>query len=225
MKRLYFSAGQDHILAQLREKFWIPKGRSVVRKVVRACLACKKYNAVRMEQMMASLPTFRMTAFEPCFTHTGVDYFGPLNVKRGRSQVKRWGAIFTCLNSRAVHLELASSLETDCFINLLRRFINRRGPPKYIYSDNGTNFVGAEKELKTAIQNWNQAQIDKQLLQKGTQWVFQPPKASHASGVWERLIRSTRKALKAILKESLVDEEVATTVLTEVEAILNSRPL
>ena len=218
-------AGQDHILAQLREKFWIPKGRSAVRKVVRACLSCKKYNAVRMEQMMASLPAFRMTAFEPCFTHTGVDYFGPLNVKRGRSQVKRWGAIFTCLNSRAVHLELASSLETDCFINLLRRFINRRGPPRFIYSDNGTNFVGAERELKTAIQNWNQVQIDKELLQKGIQWVFQPPKASHASGVWERLIRSTRKALKAILKERSVDEEVLTTVLTEVEAILNSRPL
>jgi len=174
---------------------------------------------------MAALPAFRTTAYEPCFTHTGVDYFGPLNIKRGRSLVKRWGAIFTCLNSRAVHLELASSLETDCFINLLRRFLNRRGAPRFIYSDNGTNFVGAERELKTAIENWNQTQINKELLQRGTQWVFQPPKASHASGVWERLIRSTGKALKAILKESLVEEELAVTVLTEEESILNSRPL
>ena len=111
-------AGQDHVLAQLREQFWIPKGRSAVRKVVRSCLTCKKQRAVRMEQMMATLPAFRTTACEPCFTYTGVDYFGPLNVKRGRSVVKRWGAIFTCLNSRAVHLEVATSLETllhKCF--------------------------------------------------------------------------------------------------------------
>ena len=218
-------AGQNHILAQLREQFWIPKGRSAVRRVVRSCLLCKKQRAAKMEQMMAALPAFRTTAYEPCFTHTGVDYFGPLNVKRGRAVVKRWGVIFTCLNSRAVHLELASSLESDCFINVLRRFISRRGPPKFIHSDNGTNFVGAEREIRESIQTWNQKQIQDQLLQKGCQWVFQPPKASHASGVWERLIRSTRVALRAILGNSLVDEEVMATVLTEVESILNSRPL
>lgn len=102
-----------------------------------------------MEQMMATLPAFRITAYEPCFTYTGVDYFGPLNVKRGRSVVKRSGAIFTCLNSRAVHLEVATSLETNCFINVFRTFINRRGLPKCMYSDNGSNFVGAEKEITT----------------------------------------------------------------------------
>ena len=105
-----------------------------------------------------------------------VDNFGPMNVKRGRAVVKRWGAIFTCLNSRAMHLELASSLESDCFINVLR-FINRRGPPKYIYSDDGTNFVGAEREIGEAIKGWNQDQIHDELLQRKWQWVFQPPKA------------------------------------------------
>ena len=103
-------AGQEHILTQLRQQFWMPKGRSAVRKVVRSCLTCKKQRATKMEQMMASLPAFRTTAYEPCFTHTGVDYFGPSHVKRGRAVVKRWGAIFTCLNSRAFHLELATSL-------------------------------------------------------------------------------------------------------------------
>ena len=218
-------AGQNHILSQMREQFWVPRGRSAVRKVVRSCLTCKKQRAANMEQMMAALPVFRTTAYEPCFTHTGVDYFGPLNVKKGRAVVKRWGAIFTCLNSRALHLEIASSLEADCFINVLRRFVNRRGSPKVIYSDNGTNFVGAEREIREAIEGWNQDQIRNQLLQKGCQWVFQPPKASHASGVWERLIRSTRTALKAILGEGLADEEVVATVFTEVESILNSRPL
>ena len=137
-------AGQNHILALLRERFWIPKGRSAVRNIVRAC---KKQRGARMKQMMATLPPFRTTAYEPCFTHTGVDYFGSLNVKKGRAVVKRWGALFTCLNSRAVHLELATSLESDDFINFLRRFINRRGPPKFMYSDNGTNFVDAEREM------------------------------------------------------------------------------
>lgn len=218
-------AGRNHILASLREQFWIPRGRSAVHKVVQSCLKCKKQRAATMEQMMAPLPPFCTTAYQPCFTHTGVDYFGPLNVKRGRAGVKRWGVIFTCLNSRAVHLELATSLESDCFVNVLRRFMNRRGPPKCIYSDNGTNFVGAEREIREAIEGWNQKQISDELLQKGCQWAFQPPKASHASGVWERLIRSTRTAIKAILGESLVNEEVLTIILTEVEAILNSRPL
>lgn len=116
-------------------------------------------------------------------------------------------------------------MEADCFINILRRFINRRGPPKYIYSDNGTNFVGTEREIQEAIDNWNQKQIQDKLLQKGCQWIFQLPNASHASDVWGRLIHSTRTALKSILGESLADEEVLETVLTEVESILNSRPL
>ena len=83
-------AGQNHILAHLREKFWIPNERSAVRKVVRSCMTCKKQRAATMEQMMSALPAFRTTAYEPCFTYTGVDYFGPLNVKKGRSVVKRW---------------------------------------------------------------------------------------------------------------------------------------
>ena len=188
-------AGQSHILAQLREKFWIPKGRSLVHKAVRSCLKCKKQRAARMEEMMADLTTFSTTAFEPCFTRTGVDLFGPLNAKRGRIVIKRWGVLFTRLNSWAVHLELASSLETDCFINVLRRFISRSGTPKTIHSDNGTNLDGAARKIKEAVAAWNEKQIQDQLLQKGCQWVFQPPKASHASGVWERLIQSTYTAL------------------------------
>ena len=127
-------AGQEHILTQLRQQFWIPKGRSSVRKVVWSCLTCKKQRATKMEQMMAALPAFRTTAYEPCFTHTGVDCFGLLNVKRGRAVVKRWGAIFTCLNSRAVHLELATSLTSLESIGIPAR--RRRGatalfPPPY----------------------------------------------------------------------------------------------
>ena len=168
-------ANQGHILAQLREKFWIPKGRFLVRKAVRSFLKCKKQRA-RMEQMMADLPTFHTTAFEPCFTHTGVDLFGPLNAKRGRVVVKRWGVLFTCLNSRAVNLELASSLETDCFINVLRRFISRRGTPKTIHSENGTDLVGAAREIKEAVAAWNEKQIHTSCYRKDVSGFSNHPK-------------------------------------------------
>ena len=178
-----------------------------------------------MEQMMSALPAFRTTAYELCFTYTGVDYFGPQNIKKGRSVVKRWGAIFTCVNSRAIHLELPTPLEFDCVINIFIRFVNRRGPLKFMYSDNGTNFVDVERGIRQAIENWNKRQIKDELLQRGCHWVFQPPKASHASGIWERLIGSTRTALKVMLGESLVEEDVLVAVLTEVEATFNSRLL
>ena len=94
-----------------------------------------------------------------------------------------------------------------------------------MYSDKGANFVGAGREIRQAIENWNKRQIKDELLQKGCHRVFQPPKASYASEIWERLITSTRTALKAMLRESLVEEDVLAAVLTEVEATLNSRPL
>ena len=170
-------AGQNHILARLREQFWIPQGRSPVRRVVRSCFQCKRQRAVTMQATDGSTTSYSHDSLRACFTHSGVDYFGPLSIKRGRAVVKRWGVIFTCFNSRAIHLEVTSSLESDCFINVLRRFVNRRGPPKTLHSDNGTNFVGAEREIKEAIEIWNMNQVNDELLQRGCQWVFQPPKA------------------------------------------------
>ena len=162
---------------------------------------------------------------EPPFTNVGVDYFGPFGVKRGRSVVKRYGVIFTCLATRAIHLEMASSLDTDSFIHALRRFIARRGQVKELRSDNGTNFVGAQRELKEAIEGWNQGQIHNILLQRGINWIFNPPAGSHHGGVWERLIRSVRKVLNSTLNVQSLDEEGLHTVLCEAEAILNSRPI
>ncbi len=108
---------------------------------------------------MADLPLNRISPDEPPFTAVGVDCFGPFEVKWGRSKVKRYGVIFTCLALRAVHIEVAASLETDSFINALRRFIARRGQVKEICSDNGSNFVGADRELRRSLEQWNQSQI------------------------------------------------------------------
>ncbi|KAK0152714.1 hypothetical protein N1851_005757 [Merluccius polli] len=174
---------------------------------------------------MADLPSERVTPDEPPFTRVGVDYFGPFEVKSRRSGVKRYGVILTCMAIRAIHIEGAPSLDTDAFINALRRFIARCGQVRELRSDNGTNFRGAEQELKTAIEKWNQAQINDVLLQKGIKWYFNPPAGSHHGGSWERLIRSVRKVLNSTLNVQSLDEEGLHTVLCEVEAIINGRPI
>ncbi|XP_064625911.1 uncharacterized protein LOC135486745 [Lineus longissimus] len=218
-------AGQEHVLAALREKFWIHRARISVKKIIRSCIGCRRRLASRLTQKMADLPAMRLVAYEPPFSRTGLDYFGPLIVKRGRSELKRWGAIFTCLNVRAVHLEVVESLDASSFINALRRFLGRRGDPKDIWSDNGTNFTGGERELREALQHWNAQNVDDELAQRGISWHFQPPAASHMSGVYEQLVKSVKLALKALLGQALVSDEVLATTLVEVERVLNSRPL
>ena len=155
----------------------------------------------------------------------GIDYLGPLLISQGRSQVKRYGCIFTCLTVRAVHLEISHSLTTDSFINALRRFIARRGAPDYIYSNNESNFVGATKILRDSLREWNQHQINDYLRQQEIRWTFNPPTASYMGGSWERMIRSVRRILSSLLTSQSIYEEVLQTAMTEVEWIINSRPL
>ena len=129
------------------------------------------------------------------------------------------------MNSRAVHLEVARSLETDDFILVLMRFLNRRGYVKEPRSNNGSNFVGANREIKEAIEQIDKEKVGRELQERGCKWVFHPPGASHMSGVWERLVKSVKRSLKAILGKDLINEEVLQTVFTEAERIANSRPL
>ena len=218
--------GQESVLSSLRETVWIVKGRSAVRRVLRRCMTCERQrNACPGKQFMADLPEVRLVPEKPPFTYIGVDYFGPLQVKQGRSRVKRYGCLFTCLTTRAVHIEIAHSLDTDSMINALKRFISVCGYPEQIRSDQRSNFTKADKELKEAIKEWNEHRINNFCRQKRIEWVFNPPLASHMEGAWERMIRFARQILKAILKEQLVSDEVLSTVMAEVVNILNSRPL
>lgn len=121
--------------------------------------------------------------------------------------------------------DVALSLDTDSFINALHRFLARQRQVKELCSDNGTNFVGADRELKRHIEQWNHSQIYSELVQKGIKWKFNPPTGSHYSGVWERLIHFIRKILNSTLRVQMLDEEGLCTVLCEVEAILNSQPI
>ena len=216
--------GVDHVRNVLRQEYWILRCRTTVRKLVYRCAYCKRRRAKPESPKMAGLPRDRLQIAPP-FSKVGVDYFGPIKVKHLRKQEKRYGCLFTCLVVRAVHLEVAFDLSTDSFIMCLRRFISRRGKPIVIRSDNGTNFVGANSELRECLQNWNQNKIASTLSQEGIQWVFNPPAAPHMGGVWERLVQSCKRALTAVLQNQVLTDEVLSTALAEVESLVNSRPL
>ena len=171
------------------------------------------------------LPPERITPDKPPFTFVDIDCFGPFLVKRGRSQFNRYGVIFTCLTIRAVHIEVIHSMNTDSFADSLRRFIARRGRPEIIRSDNGKNFTSGGNEDRKAILQWNQRNIHEFLVQRNVQWIFNPPKVSHIGGVWERVIRSVRKVIGALLKKQIMNDEGIATLMCEVEAIINARPL
>ncbi len=218
-------SGRNHTLSAVRRKYWITSAQSAVRKMISECSFCRRYNGKAMVQKMADLPKERIIPDLPPFTNVGVDYFGPVEVKKGRSVCKRYGVIFTCLASRAVHLEVANSLETDACINALRRFISRRGQVVHIRSDNGTNFVGTERELREALSTLNHDQIQGALTAVGVEWCFNPPAGSHHGGVWERMIRIVRRVLHSVLRQQMLDDDGLHTVMCEVEAILNDRPI
>ena len=218
-------SGLEHVLSMVRGKFWILKARTAVRKVVIDCFDCKRRQAPLGKQKMADLPTDRVTPAKPPFTFVGIDCFGPFLVRRGRSLVKRYGVLFTCMSIRAIHLEVSQSLDTDSFINAMRRFVARRGQPEEVRSDNGGNFVRGEKELREAIEGWNQHKIGEFLLQQNVKWTFNPPGGSHHGGVWERCIRTVRKVMGALTKEQILDEEGLVTLMCEVESIVNGRPV
>ena len=218
-------SGQEYVLSLIRKSYWIIKGRVAVRRVVNRCFSCRRRQAPFKTQKMADLPADRVTPNKPPFSFVGVDCFGPFWVKRARSQVKRYGVLYTCLATRAIHLEVAQSMDTDSFLNSMRRFIARRGVPEVMRSDNGSNFVGGCKELREAISGWNKSQIHEFLLQRNVKWLFNPPSGSHFGGVWERCIRTVRKILVALMKEQPLDDEGLTTLMCEVESIVNGRPI
>ena len=222
--------GRSFTLNEVRSNgYWIVGGTSAVGSYVSSCVTCRKLRGALQEQKMADLPEDRLEPAPP-FSNCAVDYFGPWLIKEGRKQVKRYGVLFTCMASRAIHLETPCSLETDSFINALRRFVCRRGPIRQLRSDQGTNFVGAKRELKACLAELDQSKISSELLKINCDWFhfkMNVPSASHMGGVWERQIRSVRNVLSALLQSngSQLDDESLRTLMCEAESIVNSRPL
>ena len=216
--------GTEHVRNIIQQKFWILGIRNALRSIRNKCIRCRKGRAQTKAPVMADLPEERLVA-STVFANVGVDYFGPFTVKIGRRNEKRWCCLFTGLTVRAVHIEIVPKLDTDCCLNAIMGFIARRGKRLKMISDNGTNFVGAEKELTEYIAAWNKRQIEEHLIQQDIRWKFNPPAAPHFGGVWERLVRSCKKAMYAVLGNRSVTEDVLSTTMCLAEQTLNARPL
>ncbi|XP_073718572.1 uncharacterized protein [Misgurnus anguillicaudatus] len=216
--------GAERVLAELRRKYWVIRGREAVRKHQRSCYNCQFWRAKPQTPQMADLPPARLRLFKPPFYSTGTDCFGPFHVKIGRRQEKRWGILYKCLTTRCLHLDLLEHLDTDAFLLSLRRFIARRGKPFEILCDNGTNFVGGDRELRDTFNQMSQ-ELQEQLAEQQIQFRYNPPSAPHFGGTWEREVKSVKSALRVVLREQSVPESVLQTLLVEVEGMLNSKPL
>ncbi|XP_055605426.1 uncharacterized protein LOC129753616 [Uranotaenia lowii] len=222
--RKYAHGNSETIVNEIRQRFHISNLRAVVQRAAKNCSWCKVYKAKPETPRLAPLPEDRLTAGGKPFAIVGIDYFGPYHIKIGRSRVKRWVAQFTCLVVRAVHLEAVTSLSTESCKLAIRRFIARRGPPAKIYMDNGTNFLGASRELEVQIKAINEG-LASIFTDAETQWCFIPPVTPHMGGAWERMVRSVKSAMSTFHESRSPTDEVFETVLCEVESIVNSRPL
>lgn len=215
----------DATIAAVRNEFWVPRLRALVRQVQHACQLCRLRNAKPIVPSQGQLPRDRLDAYARPFTNTGLDFFGPISVTVGRRHEKRWVALFTCLTVRAVHLEIAADLSTDAVLLCIRNLCNTRGVPALIRCDNGTNFVGAHNELERETSFFEPESIQRDLTTRGVEWRFNCPGNPEAGGAWERLVQSVKRVLRVILHEEAPRTETLRAVLLEAANIINSRPL
>jgi len=211
-----------------RQLCWPLSLRSSVRKIIQNCVTCFKAKPALSEIIMGSLPVGHVTVSRS-FYHCGVNYAGPLMVresKRRNARLKVYISIFVCFATKAAHIELVSDLTSSAFIAALKRFSARRGKPAFMYSDNGTIFVGAQRQLKQFfdfLKNEEaQSEIKHFLREQRTSWSFIPPNVPHFGCLWEAAVKSARTHLNGIVGKAHLTFEEMTTVLFEIEAILNS---
>ncbi|XP_058456564.1 uncharacterized protein LOC131433962 [Malaya genurostris] len=217
-------ANRETVVNEIRQRFYIPFIRAAVIQVMKGCAWCKINKCRPTIPRMAPLPVQRLTPQHRPFSFVGIDYFGPVTVTVGRRSEKRWICLITCLATRAIHMEVAHSLSSQSCVMAIRRFICRRGSPCEFFSDNGTNFHAASKEL---VEEFRTIEFDcaDVFTSSTTKWHFNPPAAPHMGGIWERLVRSAKEALKALHDGGKLTDEILLTVLAEAEDMVNSRPL
>lgn len=213
------------VLNEVRQKFWIPKLRVVLNGIRNSCQKCKNSSAVPRMPEMGAIPKSRLAVFTRPFTYVGVDYFGPIHVIVNRGTQKRWGALFTCMTTRAVHLEIAHSMDTSSCIMSIRNFQCRRGTPKQYFSDNGTNFHGANNVFLAEIAALDHDKIREEFISAETSWSFNPPTAAHMGGIWERMVGIVKSCLDEVLTVRYPTDEMLKNLFAEVEMMVNSRPL
>lgn len=222
-------AGPQLLLSSVRDRYWPLQGRNLARKVVHKCIVCFRAKPRVATQVMGVLPEARVKPLPP-FATVGVDFAGPFFIKeKGRHSKpnKCYICLYICFSTKAIHLEVVTSLSTEAFIASFRRFVSRRGKPQRVYSDNGKNFVGANtalQELGTFLIN-SHDNLESSMSELGVTWHFIPSYCPHFGGLWEAGVKSSKFHLKRIFTNALLSYEELSTVVTQVEAILNSRPL
>ncbi|KAB0798916.1 hypothetical protein PPYR_06796 [Photinus pyralis] len=223
-------AGPRAVLNSLRQRVWPIRSLRRIKAIILRCVKCHRFRAVGSKQLMGSLPIER-TQLVRAFLHTGLDFGGPIMVKESRLRKARvsksYIALFVCMATKAIHIELVSSLSTNDFMLALKRFVSRRGNPISISSDNATNFKGANNALHEVYNKFfkeHACKIQDFASTSEIQWKFIPPSSPHWGGLWEAGIKSTKFHLKRVIGNSVLSFEVLCTVLTQIEAILNSRP-
>ncbi|KMQ86784.1 gag-pol protein, partial [Lasius niger] len=196
--------GVQSTLGLLRQHFWIPRGRACVKEVIHRCVTCLRWRAATPQPAMGDLPRPRVTPSRP-FQHTGVDYAGPIFLRttkgRGHKSTKAFIAVFVCMSTKAVHLDVASDYTADAFLAALRRFIARRGLCEVMYSDCGTNFAGADRQLRglfTASSKEGRHIAD-ELARDRIRWKFNPPAAPHFGGLWEAAVKALKRHLRRVI--------------------------
>ena len=224
--------GPTGLLGLLSSDYRIVGAKYLVREISRSCVTCRKVYARTSEQLMGQLPPTRLTP-APAFTHVGADFAGPFTLKKGHTRkptfIKAYVCLFICLSMKAIHLELVMDLTVEAFVACLKRFVARRGCPETLHTDNGTNFVGARKEISALYDllesHDTQEKFGLCCTVQRIQWTHTPGRAPHFGGIWESAVRSMKTLLlKSVGVQRLTSEEFY-TVLAEVEATLNSRPL
>jgi hypothetical protein len=216
--------GTASTLSKVRTRFWIPKGRQLVKSVIKKCIVCQKYIAKPIDQLTAPLPKDRINEAPP-FSICGLDFAGPLYVKDSKGVKKSYIVLFTCGVTRALHLELVHDMSTDSFLLAFRRFLARRINCKVIYSDNAKTFKKAKGEIgelykilsDKSLENFfgNEKIIWKNIIERAAWW----------GGFYERLVKSVKECLRKIIGKALLSYEEMSTLLVEVETVLNLRPL
>ena len=214
--------GIRETLSSVRQKYWIPRGRESVKRVLRRCVTCKKFEGKSFPTPRhPPLPPSRVSD-DPPFTKTGIDFAGPLYTKSGESTQKVYICLFTCASTRAVHLKLVENLSVHSFLQAFRRFASRRGLPARLMSDNAKTFKSAEKEVKAIARS---TEVQRYLATKGVTWNFIIEKAPWQGGFWERMIQSAKRCLRKSLGRTSLNFEELRTLLVEIEGTLNNRPL
>lgn len=225
-------SGPQLTAASLRQKYWIVSAKNSIKQYIHCCAVCIRHAKQPGRQLMAPLPEHRTNPTR-AFLTSGVDYAGPIVIKlqpgRGTKTSKAYIALFICFSTKAIHLELVSSLTSEAFLAAFRRFVARRGKCANLFSDCGTNFIGASKELRnlhnTLINQLKNTSLADKLAMDGTQWHFNPPGAPNFGGIWEAGVKSVKHHLRRTIGETLLTFEELATVLAQIEAILNSRPI